>query len=96
MANRGVVCIVPWGSGVLTIHRSERSDALIGPLTGLLLEAPADPFTPDVIAVPSKGVERWVLQQLSMQLGATGVRDGVAANIGFPSPAMLVGDAVAR
>jgi exodeoxyribonuclease V gamma subunit len=77
---------------MLTIHRSERADALIGPLAGLLSDAPPDPFTPDVIAVPSRGVERWVMQQLSIHLGAAGARDGIAANILFPSPAQLVGD----
>ena len=53
---------------MLTVHRAERADALIGPLAELLATAPADPFAPDVIAVPSRGVERWVTQQLSLTL----------------------------
>lgn len=77
---------------MLTIHRAERADALIEPLTELLLEPPADPFAPDVIAVPSKGVERWVMQQLSLRLGAARGWDGVAANITFPSPTLLFDD----
>ena len=78
---------------MLTIHRAERADALIGPLAGLLTTAPPDPFTPDVIAVPSRGVERWLAQQLSLVLGGdAGARDGIAANVLFPSPARLVGD----
>ena len=79
---------------MLTIHRAERADTLIGPLAGLLSKAPPDPFAPDVIAVPSKGVERWVMQQLSLQLGAAASRDGIAANILFPSPAQLVGEVI--
>jgi exodeoxyribonuclease V gamma subunit len=78
---------------LLTIHRAERADALIGPLAELLSTAPDDPFAPDVVAVPSRGVERWLAQQLSLVLGAAaGGRDGVAANVLFPSPARLVGD----
>lgn len=77
---------------MLTIHRAERADTLIGPLAQLLLEAPEDSFTPGVIAVPSPGVERWLAQQLSLVLGArVGARDGVAANVLFPRPAQLVG-----
>ena len=92
MPSCGDVCILPSGLRVLTIHRAERADALIGPLAALLSDAPPDPFTPEVIAVPSKGVERWVMQQLALRLGTAGVRDGVAANIAFPSPARLAGD----
>lgn len=79
---------------MLTIHRAERADALIRPLADLLSEPPPDPFTAQVIAVPSKGVERWVMQQLSLHLGTARGWDGVAANIVFPSPSQLVGDAM--
>ncbi|MBX7133423.1 MAG: exodeoxyribonuclease V subunit gamma [Fimbriimonadaceae bacterium] len=77
---------------MLTIHRSERADALMEPLADLLSHLPVDPFVPEVIAVPSKGVERWVMQQLSLSLGAERGRDGVAANIVFPNPSQLFGD----
>lgn len=77
---------------MLTIHRSERADALIELLSELLSEPPPDPFTAEVIAVPSKGVERWVMQQLSLYLGTERGLDGVAANILFPSPSELVAD----
>jgi exodeoxyribonuclease V gamma subunit len=79
---------------MLTIHRAERADTMIGPLAELLSQAPPDPFTADVIAVPSKGVERWVMQQLSLHLGAEGALDGVGANILFPSPAHMIDDAL--
>jgi exodeoxyribonuclease V gamma subunit len=73
----------------LQIHRSERADALARGLGELLLRVPADPFVPEVVAVPSKGVERWITQTLSASLG-TAVGDGVCANVDFPSPARLV------
>jgi exodeoxyribonuclease V gamma subunit len=81
---------------MLTVHRAEKANHLIAPLTGVLLAAPSDPLAPEVIAVPSRGVERWISQQLALSLGATGARDGIAANIEFPSPAALVGDVLAR
>ena len=75
----------------LTVHRSERADALVRGLAGVLSTAPSDPFTPDVVAVPSKGVERWIAQSLSTVLGTQpSLSDGVCANIVFPSPARLV------
>ena len=79
---------------MLTVHRSERADALIGPLAEIFSGVSADPFSPEVIAVPSRGVERWVMQQLALRLGASRGWDGVAANILFPSPSELVGDVV--
>ena len=77
---------------MLHVHRSERADALIGPLADVLAQPPDDPFAPDVVAVPTKGVERWLAQRLSHHLG-TGPDDGagVCANVTFPSPASLVG-----
>jgi exodeoxyribonuclease V gamma subunit len=81
---------------MLIVHRAERADRLIGPLTEVLFAAPNDPLLPEVIAVPSRGVERWVAQQLALSLGAGGAQDGVAANIEFPSPAKLIGDVLAR
>nr|MDQ2874480.1 exodeoxyribonuclease V subunit gamma [Actinomycetota bacterium] len=79
---------------MLTVHRAERADTLISPLAGLLAIPPADVFSPDVVAVPAHGVERWLTQQLSRSLGA-GSGDGIAANILFPSPAQLVADVLA-
>ena len=54
---------------------------------------PADPFTPEIVAVPSKGVERWITQTLSASLGTT-KGDGICANVDFPSPARLVTEAL--
>lgn len=73
----------------LRVHVAERTDVLVDALAGILADAPADPFVPDVIAVPTRGVERWVAQRLSHRLG-TGSGDGICANVLFPSPTRLV------
>jgi exodeoxyribonuclease V gamma subunit len=79
----------------LRVHRSERADVLVRGLADLLAAAPADPFTPDMVAVPSKGVERWIAQSLSTVLGTSqGLADGVCANVVFPSPGRLVREAL--
>jgi exodeoxyribonuclease V gamma subunit len=81
---------------VLSVHRAERSDRLVDGLAGLLARSPGDPFSPEVIAVPSRGVERWLTQRLSSYLGTTpGRSDGVCANVAFPFPGILVGEALA-
>ncbi|MDQ3849564.1 MAG: exodeoxyribonuclease V subunit gamma [Actinomycetota bacterium] len=81
---------------MLHIHRAERADGLVDALSALLADPPADPFAPEVIAVPTRGMERWLTQRMSARLDASeGRADGVCANIAFPSPRRLVGDAVA-
>ncbi|WP_433602844.1 exodeoxyribonuclease V subunit gamma [Nocardia sp. CA-135953] len=76
----------------LHIHRAERADALAEALAALLAEPLPDPFAAEVVAVPAKGVERWLTQRLSTVLGVSGRCDGVAANIEFPSPGALVAE----
>ena len=82
---------------MLHLHRSERADALVGALAHVLADPPDDAFTPDVVAVPTRGVERWLAQRLSHHLGAASspVEGGVCANVSFGSPARLVASAVA-
>jgi len=77
------------------VHRAERSDVLADALAGLLARPLADPFAGEVVAVPAKGVERWLTQRLSGVLGAGPAADGVAAGIAFPSPSRLVDEALA-
>ena len=77
---------------MLHIHRAERADALVEALGRLLADPLADPFAPDVISVPTRGMERWLTQRMSASLGATpGRSDGVCANVEFPFPYRLVG-----
>src|SRR4051812_16547606 len=81
---------------MLSIHRAERADGLVQALCELLAHAPADPFAPEVVAVPTRGMERWLAQRLSSVLGSTPDRgDGICANVEFPSPGRLLADAVA-
>jgi exodeoxyribonuclease V gamma subunit len=79
----------------LFVHRAERSDALASALAELLVAPLADPFAQEVVAVPARGVERWLTQQLSHRLGQrAGRQDGVCAGVRFPSPAGLVNEVV--
>ena len=78
------------------VHRAERADRLAEGLADTLLAPLEDPFTPDVVAVPTRGIERWLTQRLSTRLGTTGERqDGVCANVDFPFPGRLVQGALA-
>jgi exodeoxyribonuclease V gamma subunit len=71
---------------MLHIHRSDRADALVRALADILAEPPADPFSRDLVAVPTRGMERWLTQQLSAHLGTTpGRGDGICAARGPPS-----------
>ena len=46
--------------------------------------------------MPTRGMERWLTQRLSARLGARpGRADGICANVEFPFPRALVGEAVA-
>jgi exodeoxyribonuclease V gamma subunit len=81
---------------MLHVHRAARADRLAEALARLLAEPPVDPFTPDVVAVPTRGMERWLTQRTSAVLGARpGDSDGVCANVLFPTPHRLIADAVA-
>ncbi|HZG89156.1 MAG TPA: exodeoxyribonuclease V subunit gamma, partial [Pseudonocardia sp.] len=83
---------------MLHVHRAERADALADALADLLASPLADPFAGEVVAVPAKGVERWLAQRLSHRLGAgagpTARDDGVCAGVEFPSPSAVVAAAV--
>jgi exodeoxyribonuclease V gamma subunit len=80
---------------VLHIHRAERADALVDALRDLLADPLDDPFAAEVVAVPTRGMERWLTQRLSETLGAgDGRTDGVCANVAFPSPRRLADEAV--
>jgi exodeoxyribonuclease V gamma subunit len=83
---------------MLHVHRSDRATGLVDALGLLMADEPlSDPFAPEVVAVPTRGMERWLTQRLSTLLGTSpGRRDGVCANIDFPSPRRLAGDAVAE
>jgi exodeoxyribonuclease V gamma subunit len=81
---------------VFHVHRAERADGLVDAL-GTVLGSPLhDPIEAEIVAVPTRGVERWLTQRLSAVLGASrGRADGVCANVEFPFPGRLVNGAVA-
>jgi exodeoxyribonuclease V gamma subunit len=80
---------------VLLVHRASRGDWLAAELAELLEKPAGDPFSPEVVAVPTRGVERWLTQRLATRLGARpGREDGVCTNVEFPFPGTLVGQAV--
>ncbi len=81
----------------LVLHRAERADVLAEVLAGELAAPPADPFTREVVAVHSRGVERWLAHRLSAHLGTSpGRADGVCAHLEFPFPGRLVQRALAE
>ncbi len=81
---------------MLHVHRAERADRLVDALGAVLRDPLDDPLAAEVVAVHSRGIERWLSQQLSARLGAGAGGDGVSANLDFPFPGRLVGDVLAR
>jgi exodeoxyribonuclease V gamma subunit len=77
---------------MLHVHRAERADRLADGLADVLLAPLEDPFQPDLVAVPTRGIERWLTQRLSTRLGTSDGerRDGVCANVDFPFPGRLI------
>ena len=81
---------------MLQLHRSERADHLVEALGDLLASPLPDPMTTEIVAVPTQGVERWLTQRLSHRLGTPPEHEaGVCANISFPFPGTLIGQAIA-
>ncbi|XAY07781.1 RecBCD enzyme subunit RecC [Paraconexibacter sp. AEG42_29] len=82
---------------MLHLHRADRADVLVHALGELLATPPADPFAAEVVGVPTRGMERWLTQALSMQVGTSGPgrTDGILANVAFPSPREIAETAVA-
>ncbi len=79
------------------VHRSERTDVLLRELAAVLAQPPEDPLAPDLVAVPTPGIERFISQGLARCLGTSPTdRDGICANVLFPSPTTIVNDVVAR
>ncbi len=68
---------------MLHLYQSNRLERLADDLAGLLREAPLDPFTPELVAVQSTGMARWLALELASRLG-------ILANTAFPFPARLL------
>ena len=77
-------------AGVLHIHRAERADGLVHALATMLAEPLDDPMTPEIVSVPTRGIERWLTQQLSARLGVgagSGRRGLRQRRVPVPGPA---------
>lgn len=74
----------------MLIHVRSHPDELVGELCDLLAVPPDDPFAPEVVAVPTRGIERWLTQRIAMELGRRDAGGGVCANVEFPSPRRFV------
>jgi exodeoxyribonuclease V gamma subunit len=68
----------------LNIHTANRMEILVDALAGTVA-APGDPFSPEIIVVQSKGMQRWIAMELAK-------RFGVWANCRYPFPNTFVGD----
>ncbi|MFT3715117.1 MAG: exodeoxyribonuclease V subunit gamma [Gordonia sp. (in: high G+C Gram-positive bacteria)] len=79
---------------MLTVHRAERADVLADVLAAQLVTPLPDPMVPEIVAVPERGIERWLRQRLAGTLGAGPDGDGIAANISFDSPVRLLREVV--
>ncbi len=56
----------------------------------MLRAEPADVFSAEAVVVPARGVERWLAQQLSHELGAAAGDDGVCAGLRVMAPQSLI------
>ncbi len=75
----------------LHLHRAESSATLAGSLAALLATPAEDPLAPEIVAIPTAGVERWLAQELSATLGATNLGgDGICAGVEFPGLGSLL------
>ena len=72
----------------LFLHSSNRLEVLAGELAKVLHTPLSSPLAPEIIAVQSKGMERW----LSLQLAT---HDGIWANYRFPFPTALIRELLA-
>ena len=81
------------GSAGIEVVRATSVVALADHLAeGLRAAPPGDAFASIEVAVPGRGMERWLAQRLGGVLGATPQEAGVCANVGFP----FVGGTVQR
>lgn len=76
---------------MIQLHMAERLDDLAGALAQHLAVPMADPMAPEVLVVPTSGMQRWLSLELSRHLGTSGLSrsDGVSANIKMQFPGSL-------
>ncbi len=75
---------------MLRVFSSTHIQPLADQLADVLKQPTNDAMTPEWIAVPSSGMERWLKLELSKKLGTGPLgTDGIAANIDFAFPGSL-------
>lgn len=77
-------------SGLRIVRAAGVEDLVVHLAHQLATAPPQDPMARVEVAVPSRGMERWLTQRLAAELGATDRQAGVCANIAFPFPGALV------
>ena len=80
----------------LKIHRSDHPDLLVDALCDVIAPPPADPFAREVIAVPTRGIDRWLTERIGATFARRGIGDGIAANIDFPLLHRVITDVLSR
>ena len=80
---------------MLHVHRAERADRLVAGLADVLRDGLDDPFASELVAVPAKGVERWLTQRLAHATDPEGREAGICANVRFTSSRLLIDEVVA-
>ena len=76
----------------MSVHRSDEPDGLVGDLCEVLASPLADPLAPEIVSVPTRGIERWITERIALTFGERGPEDGICANIEFPFPRRLTSD----
>lgn len=75
---------------MVDVYRCPDLEPLVELLAARLRLPPKDPFTEEVILVPSEDMANFLRNQLAQQLGHQGQLNGIAANIRFVYPRHLV------
>ncbi len=78
----------------LHVHVRSHPQQLVSELCDLLAVPPQTPFTQDLVAVPTRGIERWLTQQIATGLGERIPGGGICANLAMPSPAGLLDEVI--
>jgi exodeoxyribonuclease V gamma subunit len=73
----------------LNICTSNRMENLVEALSGVLKSPLSSPFTPELLVVQSKGMQRWLAMELAAKLG-------IWANCKYPFPNKVVWDLFAQ
>jgi len=74
----------------LLTHVASHPDQLVSRLCEELASPLDDAFVSEVIAVPTRGIERWLTQRIALDFAQRGIGDGICANIEFPLPWRLI------